>query len=443
MTNDGPKKRKVPPFPKWLQWERRRRYAGFAFRPRVSYREGNIPPLPEGEIYDPWQGYGYKPREGGWGPLEYHLREVICAGVPERFEYLMDALAAKVQNPALPGLPVLALFSREEGTGKNTIVETILLPLFGVHAIIVDRPDLLTGRFNEHLAMAVFVYLNEAVWGGDKQRAGAYKTLFADEYRALEKKFKDAMLVKNYAFGIAASNEPWIAPMGMTDRRHAIFEVSPKHAQDSEYFSKLRRHIVHEGGREAFLHALLTRDVDFDALRKPPSWESEAKLDNVQRSLDPTFRFVFEMLASGEAAFDTGVALVEPIADDVEPLDEVLCRDPMTTASQKRRDRRRFWRERWRFQPVTYRKHEIYAAFLEFCKTRGIHHFPVESIFFRELNSVTGLVTSTRPTVHGDRERCVEFPPLSEARAKWSGFAKGMGTIEWDEDEQNLPACSR
>jgi hypothetical protein len=297
-----------PVFSQWMAWRERNRFdGGVTFEPGVSFRTGPRP-IQQGGAYNAWQGYAYEPKDGECGPILDHVRDVWCSGLDEHYEAVMNHLAGMVQNPGLAGLPLLALVSEKEGAGKNIIVEEIFLPLYGTHGIVLDRPEALTGRFNSHLGWCAFAYVNEAIWGGDRQREGAYKTLFVDKWRPLEKKFRDIIMVRNFTKGILASNEAWFAPISVRDRRHLVPEMSGHRVGDIPYFKALAKHI-REGGREAFLAKLLAREVDFDMLRQPPDLRSPAKAEAMMRSAGTIDRFLHEILSIGEIprdGFSTG-----------------------------------------------------------------------------------------------------------------------------------------
>ena len=293
----------LPLFEFWLNWPGRNTFSGVTLEPSVSFRDG-ARPIQQGGAYNVWQGYGYRPVEGDCQILLDHIRDVWCDGREDAYEATMNHLAGMVQNPAEPGLPLLSLVSEKEGTGKNIVVEGVFLPLYGTHGIVLDRPEALTGRFNSHLGWCVFAYINEAIWGGDKQREGAYKTLFTDKLRALEKKFRDIVMVRNFTKGILASNNEWFAPISVRDRRHIVLDVAGHRVGDTAYFQQLWQDITKSGGREAFLHKLLARNVDFDMLRTPPSLQSAAKTAAMMRGADSVDRFLHDLLCLGEIPRD-------------------------------------------------------------------------------------------------------------------------------------------
>ena len=152
---------------------------------------------------------------------------------------------------------------------------------------------------NAHLGLACFVFVNEAVWGGDKKRAGAYKTIFADNFRSTERKFLDMMTTPNFCKGYIASNSDWAAPVEMGDRRHYVLDVSPVRIHDKQYFKDLI-HELRNGGREALLDDLLQIEVDFDALRRPPTQKSVARSTMMAKSMEPWEQFIFDVLQAAE-----------------------------------------------------------------------------------------------------------------------------------------------
>jgi hypothetical protein len=281
--------------------------------------------------------------------------------------------------------------------------------------------------------------LNEAVWGGDKKRVGVYKTIFSDETRELEKKFKDAFPVRNYAKAMAASNEDWFAPIGAADRRHAVFEVSPRHAQDIEYFASLRRAMEVGGEREALLYDLLEREADYDALRRAPSWNSELRRDQAERSLSPTESFVQEILLDGDLSMRIGdVRMRAYTVDSYRKVHHVSSFDGDDPSTYRLRSdfghpmAALDWEDLWHSTRPVLLKDELYQVFVAWCNRQRIAHFPGKSIFYREMNRIEGLVTEP------DRKlRFVECRPgraivlntYAECLDAWNHYAPAASTI--------------
>lgn len=98
---------------RWMQWENRRQYAfrGVVFEPggplEVQYDMLNL-----------WRGYGVEPKQGDWSSMREHIREVICSGNEEHYQYLIRWMAYGVQHLDRPVGVAIALRG-EEGAGKG------------------------------------------------------------------------------------------------------------------------------------------------------------------------------------------------------------------------------------------------------------------------------------------------------------------------------------
>jgi hypothetical protein len=58
-----------------------------------------------------------------------------------------------------------------KGTGKG-MVGQLLMGIFRDHALHITHSKHLVGNFNAHLVDALFLFLDEAYWAGDKQDEG-------------------------------------------------------------------------------------------------------------------------------------------------------------------------------------------------------------------------------------------------------------------------------
>ena len=54
-----------------------------------------------------------------------------------------------------------------------------------------------------------------------------------------------------------ASNEDWVVPASLDERRFAVFNVSNGRQGDRAYFGALHRELYEAGGAEAFVHDML------------------------------------------------------------------------------------------------------------------------------------------------------------------------------------------
>jgi phage/plasmid-associated DNA primase len=179
----------------------------------------------------------------------------------------------------------------------------------------------LTGKFNAHLVNALLVFADEALYPGDKAGEGALKALITEPTTPLEYKGKDIVQVKNYIRIIMASNQSWVVPAAMDDRRFAVIEVSEARLQDHAYFAAIEAK-MEAGGRAALLDYLLKLPLT-ENLRKIP--ETQARLDQQMLTLssDPFLEFWLDRLT------DNGWLEDEKTADIMRDYREVAGRYPL------------------------------------------------------------------------------------------------------------------
>ncbi len=272
----------------WLTNAGRRKYDSLIFDPEGQH-------LPE--VYNLWRGFHVKPAPGSWDLLREHLHTIICNGNDARFNFFYGWMARAVQKPGRPAETALVMRG-EQGAGKGVLARS-LGHIFGQHFVHVSNTHHLTGHFNAHLQDAVLVFGDEAVWGGDKQGEGTLKALITEPTLAIERKGRDAYIVKNVIHLILASNSDWVAPVGLGDRRFCIVDVPDTKIGDHAYFKKIREQLEH-GGYEAMLHDLLAYDLSKFDHRKPP--KTDAALDQKLRGMSPIQRWWFERLQAGVIA---------------------------------------------------------------------------------------------------------------------------------------------
>jgi len=95
------------------------------------------------------------------------------------------------------------------------------------------------------------VFADEAFYGNERRYAGILKNLVTQSEMAVEPKGVDVFMAKKYFRLFMASNEDFVVPADLDDRRFLVLDVSDEHAKDHAYFGELRRE-WDEGGRESF-----------------------------------------------------------------------------------------------------------------------------------------------------------------------------------------------
>jgi phage/plasmid-associated DNA primase len=106
----------------------------------------------------------------------------------------------------------------------------------------------------------VVIHLNEALFGGDKQLAGALKQIVSEEKISIEPKHHAVLQIENYAKLMISSNDSFAIPVDPGERRFFFLDVASSYVGNKKYFQDLVDEIK-SGGREGFLHALLNTDT--------------------------------------------------------------------------------------------------------------------------------------------------------------------------------------
>jgi hypothetical protein len=243
------------------------------------------------DCWNLWRGFAVDPRSGDWSLMRDHIRDVICSGNQELFDYVMGWLARMVQHPDRPGEVALVLRGKK-GTGKGTLGNW-LDKLLGQHGVHITHAKHLVGNFNAHLRDAVFVFADEAFFAGDKQHEGVLKALITEPTLMIEAKYQNAVSVRNMTHILMASNSDWVIPASSDERRYCVMDVSEARMGDIPYFDAIHAQ-MEAGGLAAMLHDLLTYDLSSFDFRTVP--QTEALADQKRHSLDSAHRWLLAVL---------------------------------------------------------------------------------------------------------------------------------------------------
>jgi len=270
----------------WLDNQGRRQYVEVAFAPGETL---------SADIRNLWRGFAFEPRKGDCRLYLEHLKTNIAGGNEEHFDWLLNWMAFKVQNPGKQSYTAVVLKGRE-GVGKNMAAEPFA-KLFGPHHLSVTRREHVAGHFNAHLRACCVLIANEAFFAGDRQHQATLKGLITDDTLMIEAKGIDAMQSKNRLSLIMLSNESWVVPAGVDARRFAVFNVSDERKEDTQYFGKIRKELD-AGGMEALLFYLQTRPLkDFDQHK---ALRTDALAEQQSLSLRGAESLWYECLFRGE-----------------------------------------------------------------------------------------------------------------------------------------------
>lgn len=367
----------------WLAWKQRRSYGGLIFKP-YSWSE-NKPYT--GNTYNLWRGFSFEPKPGyvGLENLRFfdHVLVNICRDNKEHFDWLMAWVADIFQNPGRKiGSAVILRGARRTGKG---VFARVLGKLIARHYITVTHTSQVTGRFNSHLADKILVFLDEALWAGDKEAEGPLKSLITEPTMAVEMKGKDIQHLDSYCRILMATNNEWAIPTGLNDEnRFAVFDMGLNAQGKTEYFADLFRELE-EGGYAALLDFFLNYKYDQNSLRKAPI--TDALLDQKQLSLPRHAKWLLSCLHDGYIAKD--------------------------------QDGYGFW-------PIKIEADKAYDAYLKYCETMR-EKFPVDKMWLVKKLKEFIYVES----ISADGKRWWKLPALDVCRMD---FCEKLGQeIKWDD----------
>lgn len=275
----------------WLEHPARRTFD------KVSFLPGQVTPI---GTYNLWQGYPIAPVQGNWSLLQHHIHDVICSGDDDSNEYLLNWLAYAIQYPYKQG-EIAVVLKGQRGVGKG-ILAHFFGHLFGEHSLPITNTKHLVGNFNAHLRSCIFLFLDEAIWAGDKDGENILKTLVTESEILIEGKGKDVVKAPNRLHIMMASNNDWVIPAGDHERRFFVLEVSNKRMQDLPYFGAIHDQMTNHGGREAMIYDLLHRDLSTFDIRKF-TW-TNALEDQIIQTLDAATQWWMDYLGATHSCWE-------------------------------------------------------------------------------------------------------------------------------------------
>ena len=262
----------------WINHRMRRQYDTMKFMP-----QGDM----EG-VYNLWRGFNVSPVPGDCSLYLNHIKDNICSGNEEHYDYTIKWMARVIQNPATQG-EVAIVLRGGKGTGKGYFAR-MFGRLFGRHHMHIANAKHLVGQFNAHLKDVVSLFADEAFFAGDKQHESVLKMLITEDSIPIEMKGIDVEPYPNYVHLIMASNDPHVIRATGDERRYFVLNIGEAHKQDAEYFKKLRAQMKN-GGYEALLYFLQGVDLTDFQVRDVPQTEALQEQKMLSMSIDEEWWF--------------------------------------------------------------------------------------------------------------------------------------------------------
>ncbi len=191
-----------------------------------------------GDYYNLFNGF-VEPSSGSTHQLYLDfLRDVICEGNREHYEYLVNYMAHMVQKPNEKPDVAIVLYGEDKGTGKDT-VHTILGKIFKDGGYREITHEALFGKFNSIFATTLLGVAQELVFAGSHKDDSALKRTITRDFVPIEYKGKETVNVKNYLRLFITSNSS--KPVRATDgeRRYFVLKPNSLHKGDFGYWDEI------------------------------------------------------------------------------------------------------------------------------------------------------------------------------------------------------------
>lgn len=382
----------------WMKSPRRRTYHKAAFRP-------------SGDVYDDtfnyWQGWQWRDVtmpsdaiQSKCGVILDHVKEVICSGNQDHYDWVIAWMAQLVQEPGTkPGTAVI--LRSGEGTGKGAL-GTTLHKMCGAYGMYVSQARHLTGNFNDHLKRCVFLFADEIDFGTKKkgQASGVLKSLITEPQFLVESKGIDARQQENYVRVFMCSNQAFVVPAGPSARRYTVLDVSEHRVgQLQVYFRDLWKQVNGDGPKALFCYL---KDLDRGSLPDPGQpLRTGALMDQKLMGLDDFELWWYTRLAEGRVGDGNGC--VGSDFDEDSP---------------------------W---PKTILCTELVNEFLRSLPGYDKEGRSISTFIGAKLKKICKGIRTSRIRTDGEQVRVYKLPSLDKAREAFDvGFLNGE--IDWDGD---------
>jgi hypothetical protein len=254
-VNDGQRIKKINPLDIWITIPHRQKTLGTLLNPG-----GSVPP----GYLNKWNGFAVEPRKGDCHLWFEHLRDFICRGNRDHYDYLRVWLADIVQNPGRKNGVGIAL-TGGQGAGKGIFAHEFG-KLFSPFYFHLYKKQHLNGDFDSHLAESVVAFFDEGVLRNDDTSRQVLKYITTEEDQFVNEKYIVGYTAPSFLHLIIASNNRKFLPIDEDDRRFFVLEVSNKFAgrnkasDRSGNFDPIGYELSH-GGKEAILYELLHQEI--------------------------------------------------------------------------------------------------------------------------------------------------------------------------------------
>lgn len=323
----------------WLGWHKRREYDRGTFHPsdtRAVYKDERV-----WDYFDDWESATWQNNWIGTDEVrglkrfldvdkfsQYtsveqakeacslyldHIENILCGNYKGRHkellhEYILKWMASCVSKHLDDRCTVALVLIDKGGTGKGMFSQ-FFGQLFGAFFYHLMSANRLGNTFNMLMKDRLLVFVDEAVWGGEKSQTGLVKAMQTENTMTIEMKHMNAFVANNHRRFIYASNSEWVVAKEIGGRRFQVIDVKDKKMGKKKYLEI--KHQWDNGGKEGFYYYLTSpemqeaiHDYDFE----DGMIETKGSMQQIMET-QPELGWWYELLVEGghmEKGMDTG-----------------------------------------------------------------------------------------------------------------------------------------
>ena len=333
-------------------------------------------------------------------PLLKHILNVWCSKNCKLFKYVMCWIARLVQTP-WEKLGTAIVLRGKQGSGKGIIIEKLGQVLGERYYFHVHNAADVTGTYTHNLLHTLLCFMDEAFWGGERDQAGILKKLVTEAQHSINAKYMPSYMVDSYLNLIFASNQEWVVPCDLVERRYVCLDVDGTLSGSQTTGSKAYFDNILNIPAEVFAYYLYSKDTsDFNPRSIPTT---SMQRDQKTLSLPIFHKWWLEVISTGEIVCDT-----YPKRNDDERKDDPWGR------------------------PLY--KDLVYKSFEQFAFRQ--RYIPTNNQFWKKIRELVPSIAEKKRSSNGSRQITVQFPSLKECRDYWR--CQIVKDEEWIFDDEEL-----
>lgn len=420
---DEGKSFQVKPFMIWRGDIRRNTFHQIVFDPSGQ----------ETGSYNLWRGYKITEAvcqsydESDCQVILDHIFNIWADGDPDRYEYILNWFAWKLQKPDKKMAVVICLNSGE-GAGKNIILNH-LYKIMGSNYDSISSAKSILGDFNGVLEARTLINFDEVTYGGNHEKNNQLKSLISEDYVFINKKNKEMYRIRAMADFIITTNEEYFIGVNGDSRRYCPMSLNRRwegvQTDESEaYFNKIR-----DAPSEAFAKFLYNRDISNFNPRKFK--KTLLFQQQVEKSWCSVIRWLYQALESGHLYQANASKFIHwcklpPSNHQTDFQWEVYGSQSFDNQDYSGMKKIAFMKNGQRWYRTT-KLYDIYTG----CRQGSYAKVVTEQVFNQKLKEVFDVPTKSHPKLG----MCCKLPELDDARLMFNKWAK------WDYDWCGNEGC--